>query len=199
MVSHDVKRPLFSVCRLVLLVTLNVSGAFAGDGNSTDLTITAQIRDNTCTISLDNEGYMRLPVIHRAALVDGDGNPRVSPTDNTGGEAFRITVTDCMENAGGAAAAGLHFAFSPYALPVQNQVFLNEISPADGGAQGVGIVIFSREHGTNVLNADGSSDVVFPADGNLLKDYPFTVRYQGTGPATSGLVTSRVRVDVTYD
>lgn len=193
------KRPLFLVCRLVLLVTLNVPGAFADGGNSPDLTITAQIRDNTCTISLDNEGYVQLPAVHRLELVDGDGNPRVSPTDNTGGEAFRITVSDCMENAGGGAASSLHFAFSPYALPVQNQVFPNETAAADGGAKGTGIVIFSSQHGTNVLNADGSSDVVFPADGNMLKDYAFTARYQALGPVTSGLVTSRVRVDVTYD
>ncbi|WP_165699555.1 fimbrial-like protein [Chimaeribacter californicus] len=192
------KRPLFSVCRLLLLATLNAPAAFAADPNAADLAITAQIRDNTCTIRLDNNGYVRLPVIHRTELVDGDGNPRLSPTDNSGGKAFRITVTDCMENAGGG-ATGLHFAFSPYALPVQNQVFPNETAPADGGAQGVGMVVFSRRHGTNVLNTDGSSDVVFPSEGNMLKDYLFTVRYQGMGPVTSGLVTSRVRVDVTYD
>lgn len=192
------KRPLFSVCRLLLLATLNAPGAFAGAGSSPDLTFSAQIRDNTCTIRLDNDGYMRLPVIHRNELVDGDGNPRVSPTENTGGEAFRITVTDCMGNSGGGAEA-LHFAFSPYALPVQNQVFPNETAAADGGAQGVGIVIFSRQHGTNVLNADGSSDVVFPAGANMFKDYLFTARYQGLGPVTSGLLTSRVRVDVIYD
>jgi type 1 fimbria pilin len=187
------------VCRLLLLAALNAPAAFAADGNAADLAITAQIRDNTCTISLDNNGYVRLPVIHRTELVDGDGNPRLSPTENTGGKEFRITVTDCMENAGGTAAAGLHFAFSPYALPVQNQVFPNETAAADGGAQGVGMVIFSRQHGTNVLEADGSSDVVFPTGSDMLKDYLFTVRYQGMGPVISGLVTSRVRVDVTYD
>lgn len=192
------KRPLFSVCRWVLLATLNVPVAFADGGNGAEMTISAQIRDNTCKISLDNNGYVRLPVIHRTELTDGNGNPRVSPTENTGGKAFRITVTECMENSGGGAAA-LHFAFSPYALPVQNQVFPNETPAAEGGAQGTGIVIFSRLHGTNVLNADGSSDVVFPADADMFRDYLFTVRYQALGPVTSGLVTSRVRVDVTYD
>lgn len=66
-----------------------------------------------------------------------------------------------------------------------------------------GIVIFSADYKTNVLNSDGSSNVVYDVSGKssslYLTDYQFYARYQNTGAVVSGVVTSNVLVDVSYE
>jgi len=66
----------------------------------------------------------------------------------------------------------------------------------------VGIVIFSDAFKTNVLNSDGTSNVIYDVSGsseNYIKDYGFYARYQNVGTITSGAVMSNVLVNVSYE
>ncbi|MEW4959403.1 fimbrial protein, partial [Enterobacter cloacae subsp. cloacae] len=86
---------------------------------------------------------------------------------------------------------------------ISKQILSNETSALAGGAENVGIVIFSESNNQNVLDSEGQSDVevkiATPSDQqSYLKAYNFYARYQNYGPVSAGKVTARALVSVTY-
>lgn len=178
--------------------------AMSGDGHANvDVNIKANIINNTCQITVENSGYVPLPIVS-LDYFNSRGNPPspLLPTDAASGTPFKIRVDDCASwNAG--YANRLHFQFRPRSslFPSgSNQVFINESSE---GAENIGVVVFSDSTNKNVLNTDGTSDVVYDiedkTESQSFIDYLFYVRYQNTGPASAGKVTSNVLVSVNYD
>ncbi len=96
------------------------------------------------------------------------------------------------------------FSFQPQngIWPAESQqVFINETPATAGGAENVGIVIFSSRDNRNVVNSDGSSAVAFDVSKaeSYLTSYDFYARYQSTGTVSAGKVTSHVLVDAIYN
>jgi len=187
----------------LILASLSVPG-FA-DTTGIDVTLSASIMTNTCELSLPEGGNIQLPVVPRSWFYNPDGSDRFKPTDDAGGKKFTVQVTDCGGNTLGKDNT-LHFTFRPQSRGIasQKQVFVNERENAPEGAKNVGVVIFSEASHQNVLQSDGTSDVIFnnassqSAD-NYLTWYTFYARYQNTGEVSSGRVTSNVLVSVTYE
>jgi type 1 fimbria pilin len=168
-----------------------------------DVNITANIINNTCYISIDNNGNIPMPIVSLSYFNDR-GNPPspLLPTDAVSGTPFNIRVEDCEDWSSGEANR-LHFTFQPRTgvFPASSrQIFINESS---NGAKNIGVVIFSAVTNTNVLNSDGMSDVIYDVEektsAQYLTNYQFYVRYQNYGPASAGEVTSSVLVSVVYD
>jgi len=200
------QQPPFTLCQpgLVLLMGLTgvtlpgVSQAVSG----LDVNLTANIVNSTCKLSIENSGEIYLPNIMRSWFYNTDGSDRFTATDDAGGTPFKIHVDDCYGDSS-STAKKLNFSFSPQSgfWAGQNQVFKSEDSAA-GAAKNVGVVVFSEKNKTNVLNSDGTSKVVYDVSGQgteFLTDYQFYVRYQNVGVVAGGIVTSKVRVDVTYE
>ncbi len=173
--------------------------ALAND-NDLNIEVTANIVENTCEISVENNGQIHLNTVSRFYF---DNN--TLPTDVLGGNQFSIRVDNCT---GGddAVAEKLHFSFSPQSgqlSPASNQVFANEAKKENGGASGVGIVIFSQQYNSNVLDENGHSDVVYDVKGKTSDEYtlayPFYARYQKTGEIVAGAVQANILVGVIYD
>ncbi|MCS2150252.1 fimbrial-like protein [Scandinavium manionii] len=191
---------IYQRCKFItggLILLVGISQICTAD---VDVDIQANIINNTCQVTVENNGNIHLPIVTLSYF--NTPSAGLSPTDDTGGKSFKIRVTDCNH----ADADNLHFRFSPRSgifPPGSRQVFINETQPAQGGAGNVGVVIFSDATHINVLNADGTSDVVYDvsaqSSSQYLTDYLFYARYQNTGTASAGLVTSNVLVDVTYD
>jgi type 1 fimbria pilin len=168
-----------------------------------DVNITSNIINNTCYISVDNNGNIHMPIVSLNYFNDrGDPSSPLLPTDAAGGTPFNIRVEDCEDWTTGEASR-LHFAFKPLTgtFPASSkQIFINESSD---GAKNVGVVVFSSMTNKNVLNSDGMSDVTYDVKGKAwseyLTDYSFYVRYQNYGSPTAGRVTSNVLVSVVYD
>ncbi len=163
-----------------------------------DINLTASIVNSTCKLSLEN-GEVYLPNVTRAWFYNNDGSSKYAPTDEAGGTPFNVRLENCADN-----SSIKQLMFSLRRNPVLEQpkpVFKNDATT--GAAQNVGIVIFSADYKTNVLNSDGSSNVVYDVSGKssslYLTDYQFYARYQNTGAVVSGVVTSNVLVDVSYE
>ncbi|HKM96465.1 MAG TPA: fimbrial-like protein [Buttiauxella sp.] len=190
--------------RAAYLLSFLLSGLFSSLCNADmDVNLTANIINNTCYISVDNNGNINMPIVS-TGYFNARGNPPspLMPTDTAGGTPFNIKVDDCEDWSKGNANR-LHFKFRPQSgtfPPESRQVFINE---ASGGANNVGVVIFSDTTNKNVLNPDGSSDVIYNVEdktsSQYLTNYTFYARYQNTGPASAGRVTSNVLVSVVYD
>lgn len=187
---------------LVLLAGLT-SGLASGVSQASaglDINLTANIINNTCQLSLENGGEIYLPTVARAWFYHSDGSSKYAPTDDAGGTPFNVRLEDCADNS---SIKQLMFSFTPQSgfWSNQNQVFKNDATV--DAAQNVGIVIFSADAKTNVLNSDGSSNVVYDvsekSSSQYLTDYQFYARYQNTGVVVSGVVTSNVLVDVSYE
>jgi type 1 fimbria pilin len=167
-----------------------------------DVTLNANIVENTCQISLSNGGAVHLPTVSRHWFYNDDGTARLQPTDAAGGTRFSVTVESCS---GGAAAVNtMTFGFQPQngVWPAENrQVFINETSAEIGGAENVGVVIFSTSDHRNVINDDGTSAVVIDVSNmaSYLTSYDFYARYQNLGVVSAGKVTSHVLVDAIYN
>lgn len=165
-----------------------------------DVTLNANIVENTCQVSLSGDGKVQLPIVGKSWFYNPDGSTRLQPTDAASGTEFKVKVDSC---AGGTdALSKLIFSFQPQSKlwpDSSRQVFINETSVAEGGADNTGVVIFSRALNTNVLNSDGSSSVALDTSAtDFAKEYPFYARLQNTGVVTAGKVTSRVVVNATY-
>lgn len=166
-----------------------------------DLTLNANIVENTCQVSIPGDGLVHLPTVSRFWFYNADGSSRLQPTDAASGTLFNVRIESCA--ADGAAVDNITFSFQPQTKQWPSgspQVFINEIPVAEGGADNTGVVIFSKALNSNVLNADGSSSVLL--DGGTdsgLKEYEFYARLQNTGPVQAGRVTSRVIVSATYN
>lgn len=169
-------------------------------GSGLDVNLTANIINSTCKLSVENGGEVYLPNVMRSWFYNADGSDRYTATDEAGGTPFKIHIEDCDGDI--SAAKTMNFSFTPQSgfWPGQNQVF-KSVETAAGAAKNVGIVIFSEKK-TNVLNSDGSSNVVYDVTGQgtvLLTDYQFYARYQNIGSVAGGIVTSKVMVDVNYE
>lgn len=178
----------------------------AGLASSLEMDMTANIINNTCQVSIADNGNVALPTVGKPWFYTVDGTDRLKPADPAGGTRFTVQVVDCNGDDSGSGQA-LHFTFKPQtAQPdgISKQIFNNETPALAGGAENVGIVIFSEFNNQNVLDAQGQSDVVMgiatPSDQqSYLKDYSFYARYQNYGPVSAGKVTARVVVSVTYN
>ncbi|HCR1861241.1 TPA: fimbrial protein [Enterobacter hormaechei subsp. steigerwaltii] len=188
---------------LVLLMGL-AGGLLPGAGQASsglDVNLSANIVNSTCKLSIENGGEIYLPNVMRSWFYNADGSDRFTATDDVDGTPFKIHVDDCYGDS--STAKKLIFSFSPQSgfWPGQNQVFKSDDTTA-GAAKNVGVVVFSEKNKTNVLNSDGTSKVIYDVSNQgtaLLTDYQFYARYQNIGVVAGGLVTSKVRVDVTYE
>ncbi|MDA8505060.1 fimbrial-like protein [Citrobacter sp. Awk 2] len=175
---------------------------FADGGESSlDVTIKANIVENTCQISLSDNGTVHLPTVSRHWFYNDDGSTRLQPGDAASGTLFSINVESCAGDA--TTVNTMTFGFQPQngIWPAQSQqVFINETPAVSGGAENVGVVIFSTSDNRNVVNSDGTSAVAIDVStaANYLTSYDFYARYQNTGVVTSGKVTSHVLVDAIY-
>ncbi|MEX9252861.1 fimbrial-like protein [Pseudenterobacter timonensis] len=190
---------------LVLLIGLAGSTlpGVSQAGSGMDVSLTANIVNNTCRLSVENGGDIYLPTVTRDWFYNSDKSDRLSPTDDEAGTPFTIHVDDCYASTTeGATINHLMFSFAPQNgfWSNHNQVFKNDATA--GAAENVGIVIFSDAFKTNVLNSDGTSKVIYDVSGNsdsYIKDYRFYTRYQNVGTITSGVVMSNVLVNVVYE
>lgn len=203
-----------SYCIRILLSlgrTLLVAGVTGGicttpcfadsEGNDLDVTIKANIVENTCQISLSDNGTVHLPTVSRHWFYNDDGSTRLQPGDAASGTLFSINVESCAGDA--TTVNTMTFGFQPQngIWPAQSQqVFINETPAVSGGAENVGVVIFSTSDNRNVVNSDGTSAVAIDVStaANYLTSYDFYARYQNTGVVTPGKVTSHVLVDAIY-
>ncbi|ENO1196714.1 fimbrial-like protein [Salmonella enterica subsp. enterica serovar Braenderup] len=195
---------LFLLRQPSLMLLMGLTGGFwsgiSQAGSNLDINLTASIVNSTCKLSLENGGEVYLPNVTRAWFYNNDGSSKYAPTDEAGGTPFNVRLEDCADNS---SIKQLMFSFTPQSdfWSNQNQVFKNDATT--GAAQNVGIVIFSADYKTNVLNSDGNSNVVYDVSGKssslYLTDYQFYARYQNTGAVVSGVVTSNVLVDVSYE
>ena len=190
---------------LVLLIGLAGSTlpGICQAGSGVDVNLTANIVNNTCRLSVENGGEITLPTVSRDWFYNSDKSDRLSPNDDEAGTPFTIHVDDCYASSTeGATINKLKFSFAPQNgfWSNHNQVFKNDATA--GAAENVGIVIFSDTFKTNVLNSDGTSNVIYDVSGsseNYIKDYGFYARYQNVGTITSGAVMSNVLVNVSYE
>lgn len=177
----------------------------AGFASSLEMDMTANIINNTCQVSIPNDGKVILPIVGKGWFYNSDGSPRLQPGDAAGGTRFEIQLKSCADSESGLAKT-LHFEFKPQSgivIGSSQQVFANEIPASGGGAENVGVVIFSEKDNTNVVNASGTSDVIFDVsnqtESQYLTNYNFYARYQDTGIVSAGKVTTSVLVSVTYN
>lgn len=164
-----------------------------------DITMSANIIENTCQISIPDEGTVHLPTVGKNWFYNSDGSSRLQPTDAAAGTVFTVKVDNCPGD--NITVSQLNFSFQPQTKTWPSnskQVFINETPAAAGGAENTGIVIFSKALNTNVLNSDGTSNVVIDASDNWAKEYEFYARLQNTGAVSAGKVTSNVLVNATY-
>ncbi|HDG8093634.1 TPA: fimbrial protein [Klebsiella oxytoca] len=182
---------------------LCIASCFAdGNNEGLDVTLQANIVENTCQISLSDNGTVHLPIVSRSWFYTNDGNPRLQPDDAASGTLFSVNVESCSGD--GPTVNTMTFSFQPQNgfWPAESQqVFINETPATAGGAENVGIVIFSSRDNRNVVNSDGSSAVaidVAKAE-SYLTSYDFYARYQSTGTVSAGKVTSHVLVDAIYN
>ncbi|MEP8841990.1 MULTISPECIES: fimbrial-like protein [Enterobacter] len=177
----------------------------AGFASSLEMDMTANIINNTCQVSIPESGNVTLPTVGKPWFYTAEGTDRLQPADPAGGTRFMIQVVDCSGDESGSGQA-LHFTFKPQSAQIDGiskQIFSNETSALAGGAENVGIVIFSESNNQNVLDSEGQSDVevkiATPSDQqSYLKAYNFYARYQNYGPVSAGKVTARALVSVTY-
>ncbi|WP_348994629.1 fimbrial-like protein [Enterobacter sp. V87_3] len=177
----------------------------AGFASSLEMEMTANIINNTCQVSIPDNGKVILPIVGRDWFYNSDGSPRLQPGDAAGGTRFEIQLKSCAESESGLAKT-LHFEFKPQSgkfTESSQQVFANEIPDAGGGAENVGIVIFSEKDNTNVVNTSGTSNVIFDVsdqtESQYLTNYNFYARYQSTGIVSAGKVITSVLVNVIYN
>ena len=166
-----------------------------------DVTLDANIVENTCQISIPDGGKVHLPTVSKNWFYNPDGSSRLQPTDAASGTPFTVRVESCSGD--NISVNAVDFSFQPQSKqwPVgTRQVFINETKVLEGGAENTGVVIFSKALNTNVLNADGSSSVLIDAGADSwVKDYPFYARLQNVGLVKAGKVTSSVVVNATYN
>ena len=168
--------------------------------------MTANIINNTCQVSIADNGNVALPTVGKPWFYTVDGTDRLKPADPAEGTRFAVQVVDCNGDDSGSGQA-LHFTFKPQKaqqVGISKQIFDNETPILAGGAENVGIVIFSESNNQNVLDSNGESDVAIkiasPSDQqSYLKEYAFYARYQNYGPVSAGKVTTHALVSVTYN
>jgi len=190
----------YKINSLLLYSLVSSFNCNASDNLTTSFS--ANILDQTCQISISNGGQVTLPVVTNAYFTSDEKSDKYTPNDFANGKTFSINLINCPVSSDNVPDK-IHFAFKPQTgqYPISTkQVFINENPSTSGGASNVGVVIFSEENKSNVLNDDGSSDVIYKVSGEGYKtNYLFDARYQNYGSVTSGSVSSHVQVSVTYE
>lgn len=179
------------------------SAASPAEDSGVNVNFTARILANTCQINLKDGSDVTLPTVSQDWFYNADNSNRLQPETDAGGTPFIIQVVSCdISGAESNNSQQVHFQFTPqFGIdPLNKRVFANNAT--SGQASNVGVVVFSEAFHTNVLNDDGSSDVVYDLSGKaeprFPADYTFYARYQNTGDVGNGVITSNVVVDVTY-
>ncbi|HCR3765863.1 TPA: fimbrial protein [Citrobacter freundii] len=191
----------FTLCQPGLVLLIGLAGGLlpgvsqASSGINANLT--ANIINSTCEISLQNDGEIYLPTVKRSWFYNSDNSDRLTPTHNEPGTPFSIMVNSCSENNN--SVKQLKFTFTPKSGFSDNQYQVFKNNATAGAAENVGVVVFSKDLKTNVLNADGSSNLLLDAQSTWPGEYSFSARYQNTGVVSAGLVTSQATVNVTYE
>lgn len=187
---------------LLLPFVLSVMFLSAARASTTDITLTANILNTSCQVTVDNGGRINL------GTVDLDYLNKNTDVDQvySGGAPFAITVSNCAP-AGGKNPTKLTVNFTPIAgalAPTNQQVFANQ---SVGGASNVGIVILSTQDAQNIFNvldSHGQTRSIYSVTLDQLNNgaYHFHARMQKIAPAeaaTSGLVKASVFVSVYYE
>lgn len=175
-----------------------------GHADNLAIEMSANILNGTCSLDVTSNGIIDLGTVG----IDYFRNAVSADSYQGGGAPFSIRIRDC--NAGSdSSIKNLHIIFTPKTgsfAPGTAQVFPNEASVASGGAQNVGVVIFSVNGDgsvSNVRNAGGSPNADYSINYLTLDNsvYHFYSRFQKTGisPVVPGRVNSMVLVDVYYD
>ncbi|EKS6889251.1 fimbrial protein [Enterobacter bugandensis] len=199
--SHPYRKRVFGRYTLLAgLISWHWSAPCLSAEAGMDVTLNANIVENTCQVSIPGDGKIHLPIVGKNWFYNADGSTRLQPSDAASGTAFTVKVDSCPGE--GTQVNRLKFSFQPQSKtwPADSrQIFINETSVDEGGAANTGVVIFSTDLNTNVLNTDGSSSVVLNAKTVWATEYDFYARLQNFGPVSAGKVTSRVLVNATYE
>ncbi|HFS5793931.1 TPA: fimbrial-like protein [Citrobacter werkmanii] len=182
----------------VLISQLVIINMAYSEQQNISVNVTANLIENSCKFSFSDSGVIDLGKQSISSIEDTD-----SFTNYIGhGQSFTINVSNCpsLDND---EISKLIFNFSPQSgsFPVESsQVFANEVSATDGGATGVGLVIFAEPQDQNVLDKSGQSNVAFDVTtGDYLNSYNFSARLQKINTITEGDFTTHVTVEVTYE
>ncbi|HGX4144351.1 TPA: fimbrial-like protein [Escherichia coli] len=169
--------------------------------DSIGLNVMTTVENRTCQSEISNQGLVNLGTVGVGYFASN-----VSAEDNyPGGKTFTVTVKDCPS--AGTTSSQLHIEFKPVSGVMatgSQQIFANNHV---GGAQNVGIVIFSQNNQSsdtvNVLSPTGQFRTVWPvASANMNNSsWQFYTRMQKIDPLLpvgAGFVTSNVLVDIYY-
>ncbi|EAS1760729.1 fimbrial protein [Salmonella enterica] len=161
---------------------------------------TANVLKDTCQIALNDGGMVNFATVAPAYFADGI----TAETDYPGGKEFTIKLLSCPVSDG--AITNVTFDFVPKSgefASGNQQVFTNERPQSEGGAENVGVVIFtSGSPRTNVLNTDGTSRATFQAPRYSNTNWTFYARMQRVNnneAVTPGELSSYVLVNVKYE
>lgn len=178
-----------------LATALCIMPLYAG----TNVDFTASVQRDTCQIEIAGGGTVNFATVGPGYFADGI----TAETDYEGGEDFTVQLVSCPVSDG--AITNVTFNFTPQSGMLatgNNQVFANDLAPEAGGVENVGVVIFTTgSPRTNVLNTDGTSRATFKAPAYSDTTWTFYSRMQkvlSTGTVTSGELSSRVLINVTY-
>lgn len=178
-----------------LATTLFITPLYA----DTEVDFTASVLKDTCQLEIDGNGVVSLATVGPSYFADGV----TAETDYKGGEEFLIKLISCPVSDG--EITNVTFNFLPQSgqfATGNQQVFANDLTQSVGGADNVGVVIFTNDSPrVNVLNTDGTSRAIFNAQTYSDSQWTFYARMQkiiSTDGVNTGLVRSRVIVSVYY-
>ena len=189
-----------TLLRRTLTIGLLLLTSFAHADNEVE--IRANILNTSCEISLDNNGLVALGTKDIDYFARG-----ITPEDPyQGGSTFYVRVKNCMP-VSGKEPSKITLNFSPLSgrfATGSAQIFPNDATP---GAQNVGVVIFSTQdpsHIVNVMNPDGTPRSQYDVTAATYQDsmYTFYARMQKVVSAqsiTGGPVKSSVLISVYYE
>ncbi|EEH95087.1 MULTISPECIES: fimbrial-like protein [Citrobacter] len=166
---------------------------------SIELDLTANIINNTCNIEVSDGGTVTFRTVGLGYFVPGI----TSESDYEGGEIFSIKLLSCPVSDNEITKVTFEFTPQSGQFAIGNQqVFANELTKSAGGAENVGVVIFTTDvPRKNVLNTDGTSRATFSATSYSDTSWTFYSRMQkilDSGTVTPGQLSSHVLVNVTY-
>lgn len=181
---------------LALWLSVSMAGQVHADSGLTTQ-FHANIVNNSCQITVTSNGQIHLGVVQTSMLTT------LPPAEYSTGTSFSIIVNECGQSTS-RTATHLHLSFQPQSgvFPTKSkQAFTNDQNVSAGGAENIGVAVFDDQSRKNVLNADGSSDVIkSTSSGSTPWIYNFSARIQPVGDEISpGFILSNVLVDVYYD
>lgn len=191
-------RQWFRTILSILVLQIGMVNIAYSDEQSLSLNVKGNLIENSCKISFSDSGVIDLGKQSISAIESIDSFTNYIG----GGKHFTINVSGCS-SVSDDGANKLIFSFSPQSgtFPVESsQVFSNEMSNTDGGATGIGLVIFSEQQDKNVLDESGHSNAIFDVTSDTyINSYGFYARLQKINSITEGGFTTHVTVEVTYE